>query len=381
MKKFFALILAILLVMSLFTTAVAEDWDDEYPDIYLDDSELAEIVGPYYGRIYVAARFKNGAVAIMDDDKVGYFENGNLVMEWSHPTSNEDYFFDVSYDYPDAEYDLCAILCDQIVSFYDDLTMRVEVNNVFSYAIGDDAVFAYDMADDRSLYYWSPYVRILIDTDVYEVSTFYGITFISDKTGVSILGVKAFDIGKMPQRFYNHHFVPLIPLGNYSIGDYVAEAYGDELEPDDQRMSAFFKKYDIKFSEWGETKLDFSIEDFAEYPYMTVNSILSAFAYPDDEYADPLMFSDIAFYGNAGDLLVYLANEVEIKQIRWVSTSDDPDLVDELFGLVASRCDYEGSGNADGEEVYRSGDQLIHVGCQEDGRVYIYANNMRKVNE
>ena len=33
------------------------------------------------------------------------------------------------------------------------------------------------------------------------------------------------------------------------------------------------------------------------------------------------------------------------------------------------------------ESTYRYGDQLIHIGCQEDCRVYIYANNMRKVSE
>jgi hypothetical protein len=101
---------------------------------------------------------------------------------------------------------------------------------------------------------------------------------------------------------------------------------------------------------------------------------------PADEYADPLLFRDISFYGNDGDLLVYLANEVEIKQIRWVAADNDPDLTDELYGLIASRSDYVSSGS-NGEEIYRCGDQLIHIGCQEDGRVYIYANNMRKVNE
>ena len=85
MKKHLALILAILMTLPLFTAAAAEGLDqDAYPDIYLSDSELAKIVGPFYDRIYTAVRFKEGALAIMSGDEIGYFENGSMIMKWNH---------------------------------------------------------------------------------------------------------------------------------------------------------------------------------------------------------------------------------------------------------------------------------------------------------
>ena len=382
MKKFFALILAVLMAMSLFATAAAEDWDEEaYPDIYLSDSELAEIVGPFYDRVYVAVRFKEGALAIMNGDEIGYFENGNMVMRWNHATSDFDYFFDV-FAYPQADYSICAILDGgDIVSFRDDLTMGLEAHDIYEFALGDDAVYAYVLTEDKTLYYWSPYVYMPIASGVDQAITFYGITFLADENCISVIGADAFDIGKKSMDYYRHHDLRVVPLGSGSIDDYATEALGENFEPNDRRIAAFCEKYDFTFTIGGnEMKYDFSVEDFTEYPYTTINYCLTMFEPPADEYADPLLFRDISFYGNDGDLLVYLANEVEIKQIRWVAADNDPDLTDELYGLIASRCDYVSSGS-NGEEIYRCGDQLIHIGCQEDGRVYIYANNMRKVNE
>ncbi len=382
MKKFFALILAILMAMPLFTTATAEDWEDGgYPDIYLDDATIKTIVGSYYSHVITAAKFKDGALAIMDGNKIGYFEGGNLVMEWSHPTTDFDFFFDV-FDYPDAEYSICAVLGSDLVSFRDDLSMHIEAQNLYQFSFGEDAVYAYVLTDDGSLYYWSPYVYLLIAHDVEQAISFYGVTFFISDGCVYVVGAYVFDIGKMTQEYYRHHELHVIPLGPGHIDDYVDEAFGEEFEPNDERMAAFCEKYDFSFASVGqEMKYDITIEDFTDFPYTTVNYCLATFDLPADEYADPLVFTDISFYGNYGDLMVYLANDVELKQIRWVSVNSDDDSSDELFGLVASRCDWVGDGKVPGEEVYRYGDQLIHVGNLEDGRVYIYANNMRKVNE
>lgn len=383
MKKLFALILVMLMAMSLFTTAAAEGGDEEaYPDISLSDSELAEIVGPFYDRVYVAARFKEGALAIMNGDEIGYFENGNMVMKWNHATSEFDSFFDV-FAYPQAEYSICAILIGgDIVSFRDDLSMCIEVHDVYEFVLGDDAVYAYRLTEDGTLYYWSPYVYMPISSGVEQAITFYGITFLADENGISVVGADAFDIGKMSMDYYRHHDIHVIPLGSGSIDDYATEALGEDFESNDSRIAAFCEKYNFTFTTGSnELKYDITVKDLAEYPYTTINYCLMAFEPPTDEYADPLLFRDIAFYGNAGDLMIYLANEVEIRQIRWASADNDPNLADELYGLVASESIYVRDNTSGKEEIYRYGDQLIHVGCQEDGRIYIYANNMRKVNE
>ncbi len=383
MKKLFALILAILMAMPLFTAAAVEGRDEEaYPDIFLSDPEVAEIVGPFYNRVYAAVRFKEGALAIMSGDEIGYFENGSMVMKWNHATSEFDYFFDV-FAYPEAEYSICAILIGgDIVSFRDDLSMSLEVHDVYEFALGDDAVYAYRLTEDGTLYYWSPYVYMPISSGVAQAITFYGMTFIADDNCISIVGADAFDIGKLSMDYYRHHDIHVIPLGDGSIDDYATEVLGEDFEPDESRIAAFCEKYEFSFTTGSDAiKHDFSLDDFAEYPYTTINYCLNAFQSPADEYADPLLFRDIAFYGYVGDLLIYLANEVEIKQIRWVSADYDPDLVDELCKLVDSESVYISSGSSGNEEIYRYGDQLIHIGCQEDGRAYIYANNRRKVNE
>ena len=64
-----------------------------------------------------------------------------------------------------------------------------------------------------------------------------------------------------------------------------------------------------------------------------------------------------------------------------MSADNDQNLVEELNNLVASESIYVSGGSSGKESIYRYGDQLIHIGCQEDCRVYIYANNMRKVSE
>ena len=383
MKKHLALILAILMTLPLFTAAAAEGLDqDAYPDIYLSDSELAKIVGPFYDRIYTAVRFKEGALAIMSGDEIGYFENGSMIMKWNHATSEFDCFFDV-FAYPLAEYSICAILIGgDIVSFRDDLSMGLEVHDVYEFALGDDAVYAYRLSEDGMLYYWSPYVYIPISSGVEQAITFYGMTFLVNENCISIVGADAFDIGKLPMDYYRHHDIHVVPLGDGTIDDYATEALGENFEPDESRIAAFCEKYGFTFSTGSnEIKHDFSVSDFAEYPYTTVNYCLAAFDPPADEYADPLLFRDISFNGNTGDLLIYLANEVEIRQIRWVSADNGQNLVEELNNLVASESVYVSGGSSGKESIYRYGDQLIHIGCQEDGRVYIYANNMRKVSE
>lgn len=339
--------------------------------------EAERITEPFRSRVWKAARFGNGVLAVMSGNKVGYFEDSGLVFEWDHETTEEDFFFDVSQSYPEAEYPVCARLGNEIVSFREDLSMHTEAPDVFAVGISGEGVYACSLSPYGTLKYWSPYMSGVIAMDVQEAAARGGLILFRDGEGVKAVDADAYAIGKRTSDFLVHHPLPTVKIGDGALGDYAAEAFGEDPQPEEQRMAAFREKYGIDFSRWGKVKHSVTIGDFAGFSGTTLNYVLERMDLPEDNWADPLVFSHISFYGYDGYFSVYAANDVEIDHVCWNSYDTSPETVAAIRAEVAGRCP-QGTNQSD---IYED-DEIFMVGYQtilsdlRDGHITAY--NMRK---
>ena len=384
MRKLLAILLAIMMAISLAPVASADLFVSA---IAMNDDEIATHAGSYYDQVIYAARFKDGLVAIMHGDHLGYFVNGELVMRWDYPTSEEDFFFYVKDAYPKAEYDLCVMLGTTVYSIRNNLSMHEEISDVSYY--GFDLDFAYIFAiRSGALYYWSPYALVQVsDSDVYDMVVNVDYAFFDDASGGHVINASLRDMSRMTMRYYMYHPLQICDLPS-TFWDWYGEVYGwDENGLVDQSAD-FDQQFGIDFSGWGNPKLDFAVEDFLTYPGMTVNELESIFDSPIEDYSNPIQFADISFYGHNGTLVAYYVDEATFKYIRWVSDSGSLELTEELKAIVAERGGFVKhnsfqDSNAE-EDVYDVGGQMVHVGYQliDDTIIsFVYANNKYLTDE
>ena len=400
MKKIIAILLVALFATSLFATASASYFDGNYG---LDRGEISEITGPYCDRVILATPWKDGLVATLEGDEVGYFVDGQVVAIWQCPTTDEDFFVDLSKGFPNAEYSLCLVLVTgELYSFRDDISMNIEETGVYLYGFcldwedyfaqkGKSLYSYFFLKQDGALYYWSPYAKVLLtNANARDLVVNVDYVFFSDDFGVHVINASLAEMNLHNQRFFSYHPLPIIDLGNVDIWEYCGGLYaidGDEFysisEPFDQ-------KYGIDFSIWGTAKTEFTLDDFAYYPSRSFYRLQEILDNPEGEYANPVIYHNVSFYGHDGYLSVRLQSRTEIEQIRWISYDGSFDINTDLEQIIfESGGIYIDSGTYEDEDItadaiYDYNGQLIHVCYYETDTSFetiVYANNMEILNE
>ena len=401
MKKLFTILLVALLATLLFSAASAEYYEDDYGPSY---DEIVSVTGPYSDRVLTAAQWKDGLVATLDGDEVGYFVNGKAVMIWKCPTSYEDFFVDLSKGFPNAPYSLCLVLSTgELYSFRDDISMNIEETGIYLYGFNLDYsdYFAqrgksldsyFFLKQDGAFYYWSPYAKVqLTGFDAQTLVINFDYIFFSDSTGVHVINASLAEMNLHDQRFFSYHPLPVINIGDVDIYEFYGGLYAiDENNEFCFEGDAINQEYGIDFSIWGSTKAEFTLHDFSYYPPRSFYRLQEVMDCPEEEYANPVIYRNISFCGYDGYLAVYQYTNSEIKQIRWVCAENRPGVdteieqhIQESGGVFVSSGTYEDE-EISAETVFSYEGQLIHVGRRntEDGfEIVVYANNMEILNE
>lgn len=388
MKKFVSLILAMVVMLTIcIPNALAVDFMAQMIEI----SELEGIMGEYFPRCYTATYYRYGALAIMDDNEIGYFTEGNTEVVWRHGTDSErDFFMTVKEAYPNAEYDICAYAGNDVLSFDDDLSMEVEMSKVWTYEFGEDYL-CFLSIEGGALALWTPYAYIIIATNgVYDAVINRDYLLFADKFGGHVVNARLSEVCKQTQAYLSFHPLPIVDLGeNADIWDYYPELYWyDEYGLVDNTAS-FNEEFGIDFDAWGgaeSSKHDFALSDFESFVTKPISEIINIFDVPIEMYVDPFVYNNITFNGHNGYLQFYRANDYDLKSIYWYDNEGTLTL-DELIQLVEAaggkfvRNDIPEDYGI--EYVYELNGRFIHVGYTAEGgpTCYIYANNPYMVDE
>ncbi len=400
MKKIIAILLTALFAITLCTTASASYYDDEFGPNY---DEIADAVGPFMDRVILAAYWKDGMIATLYGDEVGYFVNGEPIKIWRCPTSDEDQLIDLTKGFPDADYSLCLVLISgELFSFRDDLSMNLEEVGVYMYcrrlAYGDyfaqqgqSLYCCFFLKQDGSLYYWSPYAKVLLtNANAENIIINFDYVLFSDDFGVHVINASLAEMNLHNQRFFSYHPLPIVDMGDIDIWQFAGGLYNENDGVFYRSSDWFDQEYGIDFSIWGSTKAEFTLHDFSYYPPRSFYRLQEVMDCPEEEYANPVIYRNISFCGYDGYLAVYQYTNSEIKQIRWICTENhtgvDTEIeqrIQESGGVFVSSGTYEDE-DISAETVFSYEDQLIHVGRRntEDGfEIVVYANNMEILNE
>ena len=387
MKKFVSLLLALvmatIMIVCLPATAAA-GFEYDLPG----DDELASILGDYSERAYASARFKDGVIALLFGDEIAYIVDGQPQMMYRHKTDPEgDFFFCVQEHYPDAEYNLCACVGNDILSFRDNLAMEVELENVYTSDFGTDYMFCFNL-EEGCLILWTPYTKLLVaKNDVTDVVTTGEYAFFTDAFGSHAFGASLADICKKTDAYLRRHPIPIVDLGDLDIWDIYPELYWYDENGFVDNTASFNEEYGIDFSSWGSAKHDFTFEDFPIYTRASVRTITETFDVPLDIYDNPLVYYDITFYGFEGYLQFYRASDLDLEKIYWYDNEGSGELTLELCNILEDaggkvlRTDVLEMYGL--EYVYDLGGQIIHVGYTDEygPTTYVYAYNPERVDE
>ena len=385
MKKLISLLLTLVLVVTMAACLPAVAMAGVDPDSPGDD-ELAAIMGSYYPRAFSSARFKDGVIALMNGNEIGYFVGGKAEMIWRHETDPEcDFLFCVNDYYPDAAYSLCGVAGNDVLSFRDNISMVVELDNVYTYGFGEDYLFFFRLING-CLYLWTPYIEQQIsDYNAFDVITTGAYAFYADDRGDHVFGASLADICKKTQEYIDHHPIPIVDLDG-NIWDYYPELYWYDDGGLVDNTADFNRQYGIDFSAWGHSKHSVTLDDFVYYVRHMPKVVRADFDIPFSDYYNPLIYPDIDFYSFDGYVEFELASEVELKKFTWFSHEGSADMAKQIGGIITNsggmyvRTDLL---DMDGVElVYEYDGQLIHVGCLiGDPTTYVYAFNPEIVEE
>ena len=352
-----------------------KDFDDDW------DSILEfELPIDYYFRVIYATHFEDGIIAILTDNEVAYFENGEVVSVWEHDTSDYDFFFVVGDAYPDAQYDLCAKLYNGIVSFRDKNTMSPEIDNVYYYDTRGQDIYVLSLDDYGMLWLWSPYIDVKISSSVTWCNIYQGYVFFDDQYGAHAMGVSAYEAGRRNREYYDYHPLPIIDLNDiYGAGaneyydDFIVNLYeGDDISA---CFSDFCNRHNASSSNWGNPKMDFRVDDFASPISQDVVSILDTYDVPSYHQSDAVQYENIDFYGRNGYLCFFMDYDSNINCISWTSYGGSAEMFDALNEVVAAcgpfvRTETYENGSKT-ENLYDVGGQIIHVGREDRNGVSV----------
>ena len=400
MKKFIAIILVAILATLSLATASASYFDGSYG---LDYDEIANITGAYSNRVMLATPWKDGVVATLEGDEVGYFVGGEAIAIWDCPTSYEDFFVDLSKGFPNAEYSLCLVLVTgELFSIRDDLSMNLEETDVYMYGFCLDwenyfaqkgqSLYAYFfIKQDGALYYWSPYAKVMLTNyDARDLVVNVDYIIFSDAAGVHVVNASLAEMNLHNQRYFSYHPLPIIDMGNVDIWEYSGGLYALDGDEFFSVSDWFDQEYGVDFSVWGNAKTEFTLDDFVYYPSRSFYRLQEILDNPEEEYANPVVYRNISFCGYSGHLMVKLSSQTEIEQIRWVcdDSSFEVNTAIEEFVIESGGTFVDGGTYEDrditAEVVYNYEGQLIHIARYETGDKFetiIYANNMEILNE
>ena len=385
MKKFLSLILTLVLAATMIVCLPAVASAGFNPDSP-GDEDLAAVMGAYYPRAFSAANFKDGVIALMEGNEIGYFVGGKPEMIWRHETDPEcDFLFCVNDYYPNAEYALCGFIGNDVLSFKDDISMEVEFDNVYTYDFGEDYLFFFRIRGG-SLYLWTPYFEQLISehnaTDVITTGVY---AFYADDRGNHVFGASLADICKKTQDFLGYHPIPVIDLDG-DIWDYYPELYWYDEDGFVDNTANFNQEHGIDFASWGNPKHNLTVDDFVHYVRANINVVTADFDVPFSGYYDPLIYPDIDFYSFDGYVEFELASDIKMNKLTWFSHEGSPDMAMQIGDIITNSggayvrtdlLDYDGA-----ELVYEYDGQLFHVGyMMGDPTTYVYVFNPDTVDE
>ena len=406
MKKIIAILLVAILATLSLTTVFAEDFygDDWCGDTYGPSyEEIVSITGSYSDRVLSAMNWKDGLVATLEGDEVGYFVDGKVVALWPCPTSYEDFFIDLSKGFPDAEYSLCLVLVTgELITFHDNISMNLEETDVYTYGFnldwsdyfmrkGKSLNSYFFLNQGGALYYWSPYAKVLLSIgNVNAIVVNVDYVLFADDAGVHVINASLAEMNLHNQRFFSYHPLPIIDMGNVNIWDFCGDLYGVEGTDFVRTSDWFDQKYGTDFSIWGSIKARFTLEDFAYYPSRNIYALQEAMDTPEDDYANPIVYHDVSFCDHDGYLAAHLLSPTVIKQLRWTCYDGSVGVYNDIKryilgagGVLVSSGTYQ-DGEFIEESVYKYTDQLIHVAYRDNGgdfEIVVYANNMEVLNE
>ncbi len=392
MRKFFTILLAIVLMVTMTVTVASADIFND--DIAMEDNEIAKHAGNYYNRVFMAARWKDGIVATLEGDEVGYFVNGNPVAIWPHETTYEDFFCSTKIAYPNSDYDLFAVLGSDICSFRDDISMAIEVEDVSFFGFPEDELNRFFLAKcgapcshffvmkDGVLSFWSPYAFVtLSNSGVYRVNADGEYVFFADDFGTHVLNASLAEMNKHNQRYFSYHPIEIVDLDTDEFLDYCGSLYVWDFDGIHPETEEFDKRFGIDLSKWGHPKMDFNVEDFWFFIDHSAALMQRTFDCPEGDYKNPTIYNNIEFYGLKGRLVVSLFNMFEIKGISWESYDSSEDTTQKLKNTLITKgiLISENVKTDDGgiESTYNVDGQLIHVGIRNaDGSPvsYVYAD-------
>ena len=389
MKRFFVVLLAIVLMAAMtITTASADIFND---DIAVEDDEIAKHAGNYYNRIFMAARWKDGIVATLEGDEVGYFVDGTPVAIWPHETTYEDFFCSTKVAYPNSQYDLFAVLGSDICSFRDDISMAIEAENVSFFGFPEDEFNLYFLAKNGApcshffvmnsglLLFWSPYAFVtLANSGVHRVNVDGEYVFFADDYGTHILNASLAEMNKRNQRYFSYHPIEIVDLDTDEFLDYCGTLYEWDFDGIHPQTEEFDKRFGIDLSVWGHPKIDFTVDDFRFYIEHSMMLMYRTFDCPEGNYENPTIFNNLDFYGLKGRLVVSLFNMLEIEGIRWESYDSSENTTQKLKNTLITKgiliSDNVKTDDDGIESVYNVDGQLIHVGIRyENGSPVSYA--------
>ena len=398
MKKILVILFAILLATILYSTAFAVDFNE---DIELTDAEISSMAGIYSGRVLKAARFKDGMIATLDGNEVAYYVNGEQVMLWRHETSPDDAFYSTKIAYPDAEFDLFAVLGTDICSFSDDIEIRQEATGVVCQGLIDNyadylwehegaVCYQFFTINDGAFHIWTPYAYVMVsNSGVQYVATEGEYVFFYDDYGLHAINACLSEINRRSQRYFRYHPLQIVELKDTDLWEIYGGMYWFNEEGVLRDGSELFnEQYGADITKWGHPKTDFTVEDFSYYVHCSAASIEGTFDSPAEDYSTPIVYDNIDFYGHNGRLVILLATITDVRRITWESYESSEEITAELESIVAAQGVPSASADRPDvehvESVYEVGDQLIHVCTRyENGeeQSYVYANNRDKVFE
>ncbi len=378
--------LALLLLVLTVATSIAIAEPSGYEPGASRKVIAQHVPGNQISQVYCAATLDDGLVAIMDNGSVCYYENQQLITQVWHDTSEEDFFIRVGECYPNANYDLCAKLGDEIVSFGDNF-MEIELSFLTDFDFSGSRWYAYGLYD-RTLTYWSPYVKSLVARNVDDVFTVDGITFLQAEEGAFVLEVSPYYYGTNTQEFCNYHPVDVIFLGPGNMYDYVYELTDGEFygtitpgteEEIQGRNTAFLRKYGVDFANWGSHKSNFTLNDFITIAGKRPAEIKTMFGAPSVDNSKMFGYDNITFDDRDGNLRFHLDEFEEVYRIVWTSSTYSKDLFERFkqrFETIGTYAWTRETREGKVEIGYNIEGRVVFVCYQDNGSqqsVYVFA--------
>ena len=357
MKKVFLFLFVIIVATLLFSTASANIFND---DIAMDSTEIAQIAGPYASRVCKAARWKDGMVAILDNDQIAYFiaEQDEPVMVWEHPTYDYDFFFSTTVAWPDAEYDLCVVFGDrEVYSFRNNLSMAFEIGDLTYF--GFDENFAYFFSNQEGrLFFWSPYAKVpIVCDDAQDVIVEADYVFFNDRNGGHVIDASVEAMNRHNQFYFIYHPLRIVDFGDDFWNHCGLYEHSEEFD----------REYGLDFTRWGYPKTEIKLSEFVYYTDRSYSAITEDFDLSAKEFDNPAIHDGVSFCGHDGYLLVFCMGFNNVKRLCWVSHSGSAELTAELREIVAAECTPTDSNVRFNDDVieeyaYSLQGNIIHVG-------------------